>query len=498
MPMSDSRSPGGAGARMQRATRRLLSLEAKLVAVTSAVLIVVSASLFVGLVYRERARLVDAKAGAATMLVQLLASELAAALDFGDTDSIKARLDDLRTNPDIVGAAVWPDASSEPAAAWAAPGAPPLSPPLSSDPDGATASSEWLVATRTIVGPRGAALARARVVFSLFPENEAFRRSRLRLFWLTAGLTAATAVVLALLARRYVVGPVRRLASAATALADGDLSVRVDSSSADEIGELARAFNVMGSAVAYREERLHKEIELAQRIQTSILPANLTVPALEIAASMVPASEVGGDYYDVLPVAGGSWIGIGDVAGHGLDAGLMMLMIQAVVAGLVARDPASSPKEVLCTLNEVLFDNIRKRLKRDDHATLTLLSYRHDGTIAFAGAHEDIVVYRADRRVCEVVATPGTWVGGRRDIRAGTVESTLKLDPGDVVLLHTDGATEIRNSRGEPFGIERLCAGLERGAGKPPRELVEDLLLEVGAWGDAEDDVTILVGKYSP
>lgn len=88
---------------------------------------------------------------------------------------------------------------------------------------------------------------------------------------MTAGLTAATAVVLALLARRYVVGPVRRLASAATALADGDLSVRVDSSSADEIGELACAFNVMGSAVAYREERLHKEIELAQVVEDLLL-----------------------------------------------------------------------------------------------------------------------------------------------------------------------------------------------------------------------------------
>lgn len=476
--------------------RRLASLEVRLVAVTSVVLVIVSTTLFLGLVARERTKLIAAKASAASMVIQLLATELAAAIDLGDADDVSVRLNDLRGNPDIVSAGVWTYPANTAAAEWSREGAPGLAAAGPDDPDGASTSSEWLVATNTIVGPRGDKLARVRILFTLAPENEAFRKNRLQLLWMAAVITAATALLLGLLARRYVVGPLSRLAAAATALADGDLSARVNVSSNDEIGDLARAFNVMGKAVAFREERLRKEVNLAQHIQSSILPRSLDVRGLTIAATMIPASEVGGDYYDVLPIEDGCWLGIGDVAGHGLDAGLMMLMTQSIVAALVARDPSASPRDVVGTLNEVLFDNIHNRLMRDDHATLTLLRYDRTGTVLFAGAHEEIVVYRAGEGRCEVIRTPGTWVGGRRDIRRGTVESSLRLARGDLMLLHTDGVTEIRDASGEQYGLERLCAELERLHGEPPREIVDHLVQAVGAWGNAEDDVTLLVMRY--
>ncbi len=253
----------------------------------------------------------------------------------------------------------------------------------------------------------------------------------------------------------------------------------------------------MGEAVAFREERLQKEIELAQRIQTSILPRTLEVPGLELAATMLPTAEVGGDYYDVLPLEQGCWIGIGDVAGHGLDAGLVMLMTQAIIAALVKRDPAAAPRDVVCVLNEVLFENIHNRLQRDDHATLTILHYDRSGKVAFAGAHEDIIVYRAAEARCEIIETPGTWVGGRRDIRRGTVDSSLQLRHGDVMLLYTDGVTEMRNAAGEHFGIDRLCAELARIHDAPAVSIQEHLLLAVGAWGIPDDDVTIMVARYT-
>ena len=480
------------------------SLEARLVAVTSVVLVIVSTTLFFELVSRERTHLIEGKTSAASMVVQLLATELSAPIDFGNADEVSTRLGDLRANTDIVGAAVWPVAGAAQAAGveptsmaqWANSDGPALTAPGPDQPDGALSTGEWVVATKTVVGPRGSALARVRVVFTLRPENEAFRRNRLQLFWVTAGLTAATATLLGLLARRYVVGPLSRLALAASALAEGDLSARVDIRSKDEIGDLARAFNVMGKAVAFREERLKKEVELAQHIQTSILPRTLGVPGLAVAASMVPAAEVGGDYYDVLPFEGGCWIGMGDVAGHGLDAGLIMIMMQSIVASLVGRDSATSPRDVVCVLNEVLFDNIHNRLRRDDHATLTLLRYERSGDIVLAGAHEEILIFRAAGRRCEIVTTPGTWVGGRRDIRKGTVDTKLRLDPGDVMLLHTDGATEIRNAAGAHFGLERLAEELERVHDQPVNQIVEHLLVTVGGWGDAEDDVSFLVCRH--
>jgi serine phosphatase RsbU (regulator of sigma subunit) len=476
--------------------RRLFSLEARLAIVTSVVLVVVSTTLFLELVARERAKLIAAKASAASMVIELLSTELTAAIDLGDAEDVATHLNDLHGNPDIVGASVWTDPAKPATAGWTKDGSPPLLAPGPGDGDGAATSADWLVATRTIAGQGGVTLGRARIVFTLAPENEAFRKNRLQLFWTTAAITIATALLLGLLARRYVVGPLSRLAHAASALADGDLSARVDVRSDDEIGDLARAFNVMGRAVAFREERLRKEIDLAQHIQSSILPRTLEVSGLGIAARMIPTSQVGGDYYDLLPSADGCWIGIGDVAGHGLDAGLIMLMLQASVAALVARDPSASPRDVLCTLNEVLFDNIHNRLVRDDHATLTLLRYHRDGSIVFSGAHEEIVVFRASEGRCEVVRTPGTWVGGRRDIRRGTVESSLRLSRGDVMLLHTDGVTEIRDAGGEPFGLERLCAELERVHAEPPQGIVDHLVQAVGAWGNADDDVSLMVFRY--
>src|SRR3954471_1354518 len=101
-------------------------------------------------------------------------------------------------------------------------------------------------------------------------------------------------------------------------------------------------------------------MEIASRIQTSILPRQFEVDGLQIAAQMIPATQVGGDYYDVLPVDGGCWLAIGDVAGHGLTAGLVMLMIQSIVSALTRQRPDATPAELLSILNEVLFENVRR------------------------------------------------------------------------------------------------------------------------------------------
>ncbi len=251
-------------------SRWRFSLGSRLAAITSLVLVAVSTTVFIKLTARDRAKLIAAKSSAAAMLTELLAKELSAAIDFDDLDDVLATLNYLRGNPDIVGVAVWPPrASSEPMGTWARPATPALEPPRADEVDGVTASPERLVATRTVLGRRRTQLGRVRVVFTLAPENAAFRTDRWQLFWVTVALTAAAALALGLLARRYVVGPIRRVASAATALADGDLSARVEISTDDEIADLAKAFNVMGEAVRFREERLHKELELAKRIQTS-------------------------------------------------------------------------------------------------------------------------------------------------------------------------------------------------------------------------------------
>jgi serine phosphatase RsbU (regulator of sigma subunit) len=239
-------------------------------------------------------------------------------------------------------------------------------------------------------------------------------------------------------------------------------------------------------------ERLEKELELARQIQVGILPRQLLAEGLELTACMTTAAEVGGDYYDVLPVDGGCWIGIGDVSGHGVTSGLIMLMVQSVVAALVAKDPNSSPREAVTILNRVLFENIRHRLIKDDFVTLSLLRVANQ-KIVFAGAHEHFLVCRARTGIAEPIVTPGTWLGVLPEIGRFTPETTLELEPNDLVVLYTDGITEARNAVGEQYGLERLGAAVQRYRKEPLEQLRNGLVDEVTHWTAKQDDDATLV-----
>ncbi len=245
------------------------------------------------------------------------------------------------------------------------------------------------------------------------------------------------------------------------------------------------------------KQRLEQELALAQRIQTSILPRNWSVPGLEIAATMLPATEVGGDYYDVLPTPEGCWIGIGDVAGHGLGPGLVMMMMQSVVAALVRSSPQAPPRELLRHVNSVLYENVRERLQQDEHATLCLIRYHESGGLTFAGAHEDMLVWRRATGHVDVVPTPGTWVGATRDIDEATEDSRAALADGDVLLLYTDGVIEAQDVAGEQFGVARLAQLLER-AGREPVAVIRDALCAaVREFMDEQrDDIALVVCRH--
>ncbi|HXU05305.1 MAG TPA: SpoIIE family protein phosphatase, partial [Polyangia bacterium] len=245
--------------------------------------------------------------------------------------------------------------------------------------------------------------------------------------------------------------------------------------------------------------RLEKEMEIAARIQTSILPQDVTVPGLEIAATMQAASEVGGDYYDVVPVDDGCWIGVGDVAGHGLPTGLVMLMMQSGIGALARKLPDAAPRDLLLALNTMLVENVRTRLGQHEHATLTLIRYRRDGSLTFAGAHEEMLIRRVATGRCERIATPGAWVGAKRDITAGTVDSTARLESGDLLVLYTDGLIEAPAAEGgERFGIERLIALVDEHGAKPPAVVRDAILAGAAAFAARrDDDVTLLVARYT-
>lgn len=315
---------------------------------------------------------------------------------------------------------------------------------------------------------------------------------------LVAGLLVA-----GLLARRLS-RPVDELVQFTRRIGGGKLDARATPRGAREVKALASAMNVMVEELdksrkeLAAKERLEREMEIAMRIQTSILPRSFDVNGLDIAARMIPASEVGGDYYDVLPVDNGCWIGIGDVAGHGLTAGLEMMMVQSVVAALVRENPNATPSSHLNVLNEVIYDNVRHRMEQDEHITLTLLRYK-DGILTFAGAHETILVCRAAGGACERVATPGTWLGAMRDISKFSRDTKLDVAVGDLMVLYSDGIIEARNTSGEQWGIDRMAKVIEDNRTKTVEEIRDAVITQVNEWhASQEDDISLVVIRRDP
>lgn len=323
----------------------------------------------------------------------------------------------------------------------------------------------------------------------------------------TIAALAAVALLLAgllatVLARRLA-RPLDRLVAFTAEIAADRLDARADLAGPIEVAQLGAAMNTMAARLAESriqlavQQRLEKELEIAARIQTSILPRDLAVTGFEIAAFMRPASEVGGDYYDVFPVPGGCWIGIGDVAGHGLTAGVVMLMVQSLTAVLVDQHPGATPARLLPPLNRLLFNNVRARLGQDEHVTLTLLRFDHDGRVRFAGAHEDIVVCRAAGGPCERIPTPGTWLAVVDDIAPATQDSELSLQPGDTVILYSDGVTEAMSASRQQFGIDRVAAIVERMRDRPSQEICDAIVAAVDAFAVRQtDDITAMVLRY--
>jgi PAS domain S-box-containing protein len=265
-----------------------------------------------------------------------------------------------------------------------------------------------------------------------------------------------------------------------------------------DITESKRAQEILLNE-AVRRAQVEQEIAIARRVQTSLLPRQPSLPKLDIAAAMLPASEVGGDYYDVMPADGGGWLAIGDVSGHGLKAGLVMLMVQSAMAALSTARSDATPSDVFHVLNRVLIDNIRNRLEHRDFVTLTLLRWFDDGRLNFAGAHQDMLVHRAATGTVEEVQTPGTWLGAHHDATAVTRDLELRLLPGDTLVLFTDGLTEAANASGEMYGVDRVIAALRAQAAAPVERVRDHLLDEVRRWApEQDDDRTVLVARFRP
>lgn len=258
---------------------------------------------------------------------------------------------------------------------------------------------------------------------------------------------------------------------------------------------------------AYREELTNNraKMAIAQRVQELLLPGTDELSALQnrnnldVAAYMRPAEQVGGDYYDIVPFAECVNVAIGDVTGHGLESGLVMLMTQAAVRALFLSGERDLRK-ILTTVNRVLFDNV-ERMQVNKSLTLALLAYR-EGCLQLCGQHEHLLLLRANGEV-DVIDTLdlGLPLALEADISPFVAQQALELHPGDTTILFTDGITEAENPLGEQFGLPRLIRALEYQPHQSAEATLDNLIATLYdhiAGAAIDDDISAVVVRRLP
>jgi ammonium transporter len=246
-------------------------------------------------------------------------------------------------------------------------------------------------------------------------------------------------------------------------------------------------------------QRLGAEVDVTRRLQQMLLPREeelQNVAGLDIAGFMEPATEVGGDYYDVLTYGDRVKIGIGDVVGHGLESGVLTLMLQTAVRTLLENNE-TDPQQFMTVLNRTLHNNLQ-RMNSDRNVTLCLLDYC-EGQLLVSGQHEELIIVRSTGEVERIDTIDlGFPIGMVADIAEFVSHLSVQLRSNDVVVLYTDGITEAENSLGELYGIERLCEVVRRHHQHSASEIRSVVIDEVQSYignGTVYDDITLLILK---
>jgi serine phosphatase RsbU (regulator of sigma subunit) len=240
--------------------------------------------------------------------------------------------------------------------------------------------------------------------------------------------------------------------------------------------------------------RMREEIEYARKMQLSMLPqAPPDIGWLDLSAASLPATEVGGDYYDTFRLAPSRLVlVIADVSGHGLASGLLLSGVRSCL--YLLEDDLASP-EALGRLDRM----VRRTTDRRTYVTLLLAAIDHQaGTLAVTSAgHPPLLHYRAASGTVETVGSGAPPLGTFADPRY--VRDQVEIAAGDLLVVYTDGVTEMRNDHGQDYGDDRLRRAISRAApGRTAREVRDSVLSELANFKgsvEQEDDITLVVAR---
>jgi predicted ATPase/serine phosphatase RsbU (regulator of sigma subunit)/tRNA A-37 threonylcarbamoyl transferase component Bud32 len=245
--------------------------------------------------------------------------------------------------------------------------------------------------------------------------------------------------------------------------------------------------------------RMSAELEVTKQLQQMILPKPAELKAiagLDIVGYMEPADEVGGDYYDVLYADGVVTLGIGDVTGHGLESGILMLMTQTAVRTLHEMRE-TDPVRFLDTLNRTLYKNVL-RMNIDRSLTLAVLNYS-DGKVSISGQHEETLIVRAGGLVERIDTIDlGLPIALDENITDFIDRTLVYLQPGDGIVLYTDGITEAKNMDRAQYGLERLCAIVSQHWQQSAEDIKQAVIADVREFMNGQkqfDDISLLILK---
>jgi serine phosphatase RsbU (regulator of sigma subunit) len=313
------------------------------------------------------------------------------------------------------------------------------------------------------------------------------------------------ALMLGLMLARSITRGVHELSVGTQRLRQGDFAHTIRIRSRDQLGDLAESFNLMSRGIRdlmreqAEKERLEEELRIAREIQMSLLPGGTlsVLPGMRVAALCIPATEVGGDYYDVLPLSDTRMgVLVADVSGKGTSAALYMAELKGLVLSLSRIH--DSPARLLVDANRILAQSM-------DSRTFVTMTYAvvdiAEGWMRFARAgHNPLIHLEARTGKTRVLTPPGLGLGldpgdGFERILE---EEEVPLAPGDFFLFFTDGLSEAMNEGAELFGEGRLRRILEESEGLTSEQLRGRILEEVERFvGDAapHDDLTMVVLK---
>ena len=344
-------------------------------------------------------------------------------------------------------------------------------------------------------------------IFALIPSEEMLS-SMLITYIMTNVLEALTFIVMFLmlhhLIRRMVINNVTEVDSSLERIADGDLEVRVDAGGTQEFENLSANINTtvgyLKSLVAKEAERINRDLENAKNIQKSALPS-LFPPFpdrddFEIYASMDPAKEVGGDFFD-FELLDGKLLGfcVADVSGKGIPAAMFMMRAKTLiksygVAGLHADEILKEVNNTLCTGNDAgMFVTCWLGILNTETGTVEYANAGHNPPLIRSGGGD--FVYLTGNK-------PGFVLAGMENIKYKRYE--LQLNHGDELFLYTDGVTEATDLNNELFGEERLQNALNTMKAADCTEkchLIRKAVDNFAGEAPQFDDITMMSLKYN-